>query len=80
MTSRHRGRLEGILLTVVVTAASALAVGGVWRVTEIAEHNKGEACEAVATAHKDTLGQVVALALALVALRKLSMAEEDPPT
>ena len=77
--TRDRGRLEGLLLAIVVTAASGLAIGGVWRISEVAEHGRQDACEALSIAQKDSLGQVVALALALVALRRLSMGGEDPP-
>ena len=80
MTERHHGRLEGLLLAVVVTAASGLALGGVWRISEVAEHGRTEACEAVAAAQKDSLAQVVSLSLALVALRRLTAGGADPPT
>lgn len=79
MTNRNHGRLEGLLLAVAVTAASGLAIGGVWRISEVAEHGRIEACEAVATAQKDSLAQVVSLALALVALRRLMAGGTDPP-
>jgi hypothetical protein len=79
VTNRNHGRLEGLLLAVVVTAASGLALGGMWRVSEVAEHGRIEACEAVATAHKDSLAQVISLALALVALRRLTADGTDPP-
>lgn len=79
MTGRHQGRLEGLLLSVVVLAASGLAVGGVWRVSELAESAQGSACEQVALMQKDSLAQVVTLALALVALRRLAAGSSDPP-
>jgi len=80
VVTRDRGRLEGLLLAIVVTAASGLAVGGVWRVAEVAEQGRNDACQAVALAQKDSLGQVVALALALIALRRLVIGGADPPT
>jgi len=79
MTERHHGRLEGLLLSVVVVSASALAVGGVWQVSQVTKDATDAECQLVAQTHRDSLGQVVALALALVALRKLSMGGQDPP-
>lgn len=79
MTERHHGRLEGLLLAVVVVAASALAVGGFWQVSKITNHADEVECRVVAEAHKDSLAQVVSLALALVALRRLSSSGQDPP-
>jgi hypothetical protein len=79
VTGRHQGRLEGLLLSVVVLAASGLAVGGVWRVSELAETAQAPACEQVAMMQKDSLAQVVTLALALVALRRLAAVGSDPP-
>lgn len=80
MTDRHHGRLEGLLLAVVVVAASALAVGGVWQVSQITGHMDEAECRVVAEAHKDSLAQVVSLALALVALRRLASGGQDPPS
>lgn len=79
MTERHHGRLEGLLLSVVVVSASALAVGGVWHVGQLTKDVTDAECQLVAQTHRDSLSQVVALALALVALRKLSMGGQDPP-
>lgn len=79
MTERHHGRLEGLLLSVVVTAAAALSVGGFWRVSQVAEIKGSEACAQLANSHKDTLAQVISLALALVALRRVQGNGQDPP-
>lgn len=79
MTGRHHGRLEGLLLAIAVTAAAGLALGGFWRVSEVAEHSKPEVCEAIVDVHKNSLSQVVALALALVALRRLASGGQEPP-
>jgi formate hydrogenlyase subunit 3/multisubunit Na+/H+ antiporter MnhD subunit len=79
MTDRHHGRLEGMLLAVAVVAASALAVGGVWRVAQITGTAEEAECRVVAEAHKDSLAQVVSLALALVALRRMASGGDDPP-
>jgi hypothetical protein len=68
-----------MLLAVVVLAASGLAVGGVWRVSELAEDAQAPACEQVAMVQKDSLAQVMTLALALVALRRLMAGGSDPP-
>jgi hypothetical protein len=79
MTERHQGRLEGLLLSVVVIAASGLAVGGVWRISELAEEAQSSACEQVAMVQRDSLAQVMTLALALVALRRLMAGGPNPP-
>lgn len=79
MTDRHHGRLEGLLLSVVVVAASALAIGGVWQVSQITGHADEGKCQVVAEAHKNSLAQVISLALALVALRRLASGGQDPP-
>jgi hypothetical protein len=79
VVTRDHGRLEGLLLAICVTAASGLAVGGVWRIAEVAELGNEDACQAVAVAQKDSLGQVVALALGLIALRRLVIGGQDPP-
>lgn len=77
--TRHQGQLEGLLLAVVVATITALALGGMWRVSELAEHQPGEACEQVALVQKESLAQVMTLALALVALRRLMAGGADPP-
>ena len=79
MTGRHQGRLEGLLLAVAVIAASGLAVGGVWRISELAEDAQIPACEQVAMVQRDSLAQVMTLALALVALRRLMAGDPGPP-
>jgi hypothetical protein len=79
MTDRHQGRLEGLLLAVVVVTASALAVGGVWQVSKITDHSGRDHCRLVAEVHKDTLAEVVSLALALMALRRLASGGLGPP-
>jgi hypothetical protein len=77
--TRQQGQLEGLLLALVVTAAVALSLGGVWRISELAEHQPGEACEQVALVQKESLAQVMTLALALLALRRLMAGGGGPP-
>jgi hypothetical protein len=79
MTDRHNGRLEGLLLSVVVIAASYLAIGGFWHVTSVTKQTSDSECKMLTESHSDTLAQVVTLALALVALRRLTPGGEDPP-
>ena len=79
MTDRHHGRLEGLLLAVAVVAASTLAVGGVWQLSGLTSRADVDECRLVADTHKDSLAQVVSLALALVALRRMGGVGQDPP-
>jgi hypothetical protein len=79
VTDRHHGRLEGLLLSVAVVAASALAVGGVWQMSDLTSKADAQECRLVADMHKDSLAQVVSLALALVALRRVGGGGQDPP-
>lgn len=80
MSERHHGRLEGLLLSVVVLAASGLAVGGFWRVSQITGKASPAHCEAITEVHSDSLAKVLTLALALVALRRLTNGGQGPPT
>lgn len=79
MRERHHGRLEGILLSVVVVASSALAVGAVWQVSQTSWRADESKCRLVAEVHKESLAQVTSLALALLALRRLAAIGQDPP-
>jgi hypothetical protein len=79
VTERHNGRLEGLLLAVAVVAASALAVGGVWQLSGLTSRADADECRLVADTHKDSLAQVVSLALALAALRRVGGGGQDAP-
>jgi hypothetical protein len=79
MNDRHHGRLEGLLLAVAVTAAVGLALGGVWRISHIAENSSPQFSEAVAISQRDALVQVVSLVRALVESRRCPSGGQDPP-
>jgi len=77
--TRDDGRLEGVLLSLAIVCAVAVILAGPFSTAERLEGLEPEACKEITALHTNSVTQAMALAVALIALRKFSRGSGPPP-
>jgi hypothetical protein len=76
--SRDDGRLEGVLLSLAIVCAVAVILAGPFTTADRLEDLPPQHCEQITALHTNSVTQAMALAGALIALRKFSRGSGPP--
>jgi hypothetical protein len=76
--SRDDGRLEGMLLSLAIVCAVAVILAGPFTTAERLEGLPDRQCREITALHTNSVTQAMALAGALIALRKFSRGSGPP--
>jgi hypothetical protein len=76
---RDDGRLEGVLVSLGAVTAMAVILAGPFATAERLEEASPQHCEQITVLHTNSVTQAMALAAALIALRKFSRNGGRPP-
>lgn len=77
--TKDDGRLEGVLVSLASVTAMTVILAGPFATADRLEEASPQHCEQLTALHTNSVTQAMALAAALIALRRFSKGDRQPP-